>query len=95
MSRYRVIVGREFEIEAVEVSDPAELVVLADIAERQTKARVRERLAYLIFGVLVFALLVATVIGCIDGTFDEVGYVWSAAALPIGYLLRTYFEKAR
>jgi hypothetical protein len=93
MSRYEVVAGQEFEIAAVEVSDVAELVVLADIVERQQKARIRERLTYLIFGALLVAIAVAALVGYLDGTFDEIGYVWGAAALPLGYLLRTYFEK--
>lgn len=94
MSRYQVVVGQEFEIKAVEVSGVAELAVLADIAERQHRARVRGRLTYLIFGALLVAIAAAAVIGWMDGTFDEVGDVWSAAALPLGYLLKTYFDKA-
>lgn len=94
MSRYKVVAGQEFEVTAIEVSDVAELVVLADIAERRQKARIRERLTYLIFGTLLLAVAAAALVGYLDGTFDEVGYVWGAAALPLGYLLRTYFEKA-
>jgi hypothetical protein len=92
MGRYNVVVGDDFEIEAFEVEDAEDVFKLSGIAERHAHQRMRERLAYLIFGAIFFALVIAVAIGFYDGSFDEVSSVWSAAALPLGYVLKAYFD---
>lgn len=93
MGRYKVIVGDDFEIEALEVEDVEDVSELSEIAGRRVHQRVQVRLTYLIFGAIVLSLLIATAIGIYDGSFDEVNSVWSAAALPLGYVLKAYFDK--
>jgi hypothetical protein len=93
MGRYEVVVGDDFEIVAMEIEDVEDVAELSRIAERRANQRVQERLTYLIFGTIVSALLIATAIGIYDGGFNEVGSVWSAAALPLGYVLKAYFDK--
>lgn len=94
MGRYKVAVGDDFEIEAVEVKDVGDVTELSRLAERRRNQRMQERVTYSIFGVIIFALLIATAIGVRDGTFDEVSYVWNAAALPLGCVLKAYFDKS-
>jgi hypothetical protein len=95
MSRYEVVIGREFEIDAVEVEESPSQAKPATLTDTERRSRVRERLTYLIFAALVLAIAVATLIGFFDGSYDEVGAVWSAAAFPLGYVFKTYFEEAR
>jgi hypothetical protein len=89
---YDVRIGNRLEVKSVKGVDVDEVVKLAEVAESDRKARMQERLAYLILGALTLALFIATGIGFVDGSYNEVNYVWSAAALPLGYVLKTYFE---
>lgn len=93
MGLYNVVVGDDFEISAVEVEDVEDVCELSKIAERRRHQSVQQRLTYLILVAIIVALLIATAIGIHDGTLNEVGLVWSAAALPLGYVLKAYFDK--
>lgn len=92
MGRYNVIVGEEIEIEAVEVENVKDVSELSGLAEGHAHRKMRERLVYLIFGAIFVALMIAVAIGYYDGSFNEVSSIWSAAALPLGYVLKTYFD---
>lgn len=93
MTRYRVTVGDEFEIEAFEIQSVDEVSELSDIASRRMHQRMRGRLTVTIIFAIFVALLAATWIGLSDGSFDEVGYVWGASAMPLGYILKAFFEE--
>ena len=93
MKRFNVICGTEFEVEAFEVDSIAEVHGLSKIRLDHDDHRMRERLAYVIVGSIVIALLIALLIGLHRGSMEPVGLVWSAAALPLGYILKAYFDK--
>ncbi|MEH6791752.1 hypothetical protein [Parasphingorhabdus sp.] len=95
MSKYNVIVGDDFQIEAFELQDIEDISKLSKIANGRAQQRIQERLTYLILISIVAALLSATAIGLFDGSFDEVGLVWSAAALPLGYILKAFFDEPK
>jgi hypothetical protein len=80
MNRFEVIAGKEFDV-----------TVGAESYEDR-KARVQERLTYLIFGALILGLLFAAVVGVVTGSYDGLKGVWSAAALPLGYILKAYYD---
>jgi len=88
MPRFKVKVGTKLKVKSVKGVDVKDVAKLARIVEKRRKARMRERLAYLILGALVLALLVATAIGFSDGSYNELISVWGAAALPLGYVLK-------
>jgi hypothetical protein len=93
MGRYRVVIGDEFEVDAVDVTDAEVVVEAANAAERLEDAKLRRLLAPGILAACALALLVAAAIGIFDGTFNEIGAVWDAVALPLGAILATYFAK--
>jgi hypothetical protein len=93
MSRFNVTIGDDFEVDAFEIENFEDVHELSRINERRLKERFRARVSYGLLSSIAFALLLATGIGFHDGSFDEVGLVWGAAALPLGLVLRTYFDK--
>ena len=93
MNRFNVTIGRDFDIKAFEIHDVGDVNELSKIEEWRSSASLRASLSYWILGSIAGALIFATAIGLYDGSFDEVGFVWSAAALPLGCILRSYFEK--
>lgn len=93
MAKYKVVVGDTFEVDAVDVSDVAAVVALAEVAAEKEKRKTREKLTYSIVGAVFAALMVAVAIGFVDGTYDEVSAIWAAAAMPLGYVFGTYFDK--
>jgi len=93
MGQYKITIGKEFNVEAVDVTDAEVLVAAANAAGRLEDANVRRLLAPSIAGFIMLALAVSAVIGYIDGTYDEIGATWNAAAFPLGYILATYFAK--
>lgn len=95
MSKYKVTVGEKFEIEAFELQSVEEVCKLSKIESVQAHQRMRGRLTTLIIYGIFFALITATLIGLHDGSFDEVGYVWGAAAMPLGYILKTFFVESQ
>jgi len=42
--------------------------------------------------VIAVALVIATAIGLVSGSHEGVKAVWAAAAFPLDYIFRTYFE---
>ena len=92
MTKYQVKIGKDFEVEAVEVQSVEDVHELSKVASKCADRRMRERLTAATVCAVLIALAIATVIGLYDGSFDEVGYVWGAAALPLGYILKAFFE---
>lgn len=92
MKRFEVVVGEDFEIEAFEVECVGDVAELGSIVANYRRSRAQERIAFLLLGGIGIALAVAGSIGIYDGSFNEIGSVWSASALPLGYILKAFFE---
>ena len=92
MNRFNVAIGEGFEVQAFELESIEYVDQLSRIQERRSRERVRATLSYCLLGSIGIALLLATAIGFYDGSFNEVDLVWGAAALPLGLVLRSYFE---
>ena len=92
MKRFEVTIGEDFDVQAFNLDDVGDVSELSVIAASQARSRIQEKFALFVFGGISFALGVATTIGIVDGSFNEVGHVWSASALPLGYVLKAYFE---
>lgn len=93
MKRFDVVVGEDFDIDRFQVKSIEELDKISEIAERRFNRQFKSKLSLGILCGIALALAGATAIGLYDGTLNEVGSVWSAAALPLGLILRGYFEK--
>ncbi len=93
MGKYKVRVGREFEIESVDTPSTELVAETAGAVSRLRDQKLRGRLALLIGLGSAVALATAAFVGFNDGSYDEVGMVWDAVALPLGAVLATYFVK--
>jgi hypothetical protein len=93
MTKFEVCVGTEFEVSAVEVGSIETVLALSAVSSTHRTLRMRENLTVFAMVVLGISLLVATLIGLFDGSFNEVNAVWTAGGVPLGFVLRTYFEK--
>ena len=92
MKRFKVTIGEDFDVQAFNLNDVGEVAELSAISAKKTREKVQERLTYLMLGGIALALVIATAIGAIDGSFNEVVSVWVAVAVPLGYVLKAYFE---
>lgn len=93
MGRYNVTIGKEFEVEAVDVDGDELLIKAATAAVHVKDAQTRRVLAFAIVAAIAVALVVATTIGWHSGSFDAANAVWNAAAVPLGYVLATFFNR--
>ena len=93
MTKFDVCVGNDFEVFAVDVETIESVVALSTVASTHRTFRMRENLTMLIMMTFGISLGVATCIGLFDGTFNEVNSVWTAGAVPLGFVLRSYFDK--
>lgn len=93
MKRFNVTAGRDFEVEAIELIDVRDVAELSKINVTMARERRRVAVSYLILGSIGVALLIATIVGIYDGSLNEVSSVWAAAAVPLGLILRAYFDK--
>lgn len=92
MKRFEVVIGEDFEIEAFEVECVEDVAELGSIVANYRRSRAQERIAFLLLGGIGISLAVAGAISIYDGSYNEIGSVWSAAALPLGYILKAFFE---
>jgi hypothetical protein len=93
MKRFNVVIGEEFDVSAFDLESVEDVAEMARIATDQRRAKMRERVTSIILGSIGSMLIAAGVVGICDGSFDELGSVWTASALPLGFVLRTYFER--
>lgn len=93
MAKFEVRIGDELEISAVEVDTIESVMMLSNVSSAHRVFRMRENLTAIIMITLGISLIVATIIGFLDGTFNEVNSVWTAGAVPLGFVLRSYFDK--
>lgn len=91
MGRYNVIVGKEFEVDAVEVEDIDDVVELSDLSERRFRVRMQLWLTIVILISIALALMFAAAVGFHDGSYEKVGAVWTAVALPMGAALTSVY----
>jgi hypothetical protein len=91
--RFEVTIGEDFGVKAVAVDTVETVRELSAVFDACRKTRMRERLTYGFLGSLGCALLVSALIGFRDGSFDEAGTVWALGAAPLGFVLRTYFDR--
>lgn len=93
MTRLNVICGNDFQIEAFGLESVEDVRILSAAMGESNSRRVKEQLTYFIMGSIILALLIATMIGLYRGSFEPVGLVWNAAALPLGCILKAHFDK--
>lgn len=91
MAQFEVMIGKAFEVSAVEVDDVGDVSRLVEGVNSHSTSRVRGHVTYLIAVAALLSLLISFFVGWEDGSYDELTAVWSAIALPLGYVLRTYF----
>lgn len=93
MARFEVSVGEPFEVDAVEV-EPIEVTERrAAIDAKRVHAKRQATITFLFLGAIAAASAIATVIGCLDGSFDELGYVWTGSSGWLFMVLKPYFKK--
>lgn len=92
MSRYKLGVGDEFWIEAVDVGDTGVISEVARASSRIRDGKARHGMAFLAVAAILIALSVAAAIGVYDGSFNEVANVWGALSMPLGGILGSYIR---
>jgi hypothetical protein len=93
MAKYRVTIGREFELGGVEIKNVKAVERLAVIDERRRYARQQARLTYGVLGVMLVAVAVTAFIGWRDGSYNELNAVWATGSIWVGVVLGRYFKK--
>jgi len=93
MSRYHVKIGKEFEIDAVDIDPKVDLAAAIRAKTKQDEAATRAGVARYVLVAIGFALAVSAAMRLVDGNFGAFSAVWSAASLPLGWVLRSYFEE--
>lgn len=93
MAKYKVNIGDDFIIEAVEVEDIGAVEALAAIAEHCAASKRETRIAYAVLGFIGIAIVVSAVLGWAGGSYDELDAVWSTSSIWVGVILGRYFKK--
>ena len=91
MSKYTIKVGKDFEIDVVDVEDVKILDGAANLIEKAEKASTRKNLTYIILSCIFVAILVASYLGYSDGSYDELSSVWTASSWGLAFILGAYF----
>jgi hypothetical protein len=89
MSRFKVKVGEEFEIETVKVE------INDDKSTRDPKileAKHRIVLSFLVLGFAALSIFVASLIGFHEGDYGKVQTVYNVAVIPVTAILSFYFK---
>jgi hypothetical protein len=94
MSKHKVGIGTEFQIDAVQ-DVPVEGAV--EIANQLVEAGTRRTLTYLIVGIIASALAVAAIVDWsgYHGVWAATSSVWAAAGFPLGCVLGHFFAKKK
>jgi len=93
MTKGVVCKGDEFAVSTVTVEESEIIKTVSNVGIAERDAKVRQVLALAFVIILGVALFIAALTGFQDGSFDGVFRVWSAGALPMGFILRGYFGK--
>ena len=93
MAKYKVSIGKPFAVDGVEIEDVDAVERVTAIDERRILARDQTRLTYGVLGFMAAALCVTSFVGWWDGTYDELGAVWSTGSIWVGLVLGRYFKK--
>ena len=92
MAKFNIKIGRQFEIDAVDIEDETDFLTAAsDAAEKADDARTRARTLLGLGLAAALAMAIAAWMGIADGSFDEVDAVWSAIAFPLGVIIERDF----
>ena len=91
MAKYKVRVGKDFEIYAADVEDAQVLEQTADLIDKAEKANTRRVLTYVSVTSVIAAISIATYLGLKDGTFNELNVVWTASSWVLAFILGAYF----
>lgn len=92
MARYKVRVGKEFEVESIDVDDSRVVADAAKASRRLRDTRARHALAFFMVGAIVAALAISVAIGFFDGSYNEVSATWNAVSFPLGTIIAAYFQ---
>lgn len=95
MSKYKVTIGNEFQIDAVDVPSKGTIDAVSLAAHQLAETKTRRMLAYAIVGATAGALAIAAYIDASghSGTWQATVGVWTAAGFPLGCVLGHYFAK--
>ncbi len=91
MSRYRVKIGSDIEIDAFDIDPGRGLKPLMEAKTKLDRERARRRVAYALLGFIGLALGGAGAIGLWHGSFEALHATWDALSLPLGSVLAFYF----
>ena len=91
MSKYTMKVGKDFEIDVVDIEDVKILDGAANLIDKAEKANTRKNLTYIILFCIFVAILVASYLGYSDGSYDELSAVWTSSSWGLGFILGAYF----
>lgn len=95
MARLTVLIGKEFEIQGVEIEDASSVDNLTRTQGEWLRNKFRQTLTIWMLSAAAIALVTATIIGVYDGSFDEVGSVWKAIGWPLGLIMGAYFDRPK
>lgn len=93
MAKYMVTIGEEFAVDGVEIDDIDAVERLAAIDARRRLSSRQDQFAFGVLGVFLVAIAISALMGWLDGTYDELGTVWSAGGIWAGLVLGRYFKK--
>jgi hypothetical protein len=93
MAKYNVSIGKPFAVDGIEIEDVDAVERLAAIDQNRRLSLQQTRLTYGVLGVFVCAMILATLMGREDGSFDELRAVWGAGSFWAGLVLGRYFKK--
>jgi hypothetical protein len=88
MSRFKVKVGEDFEIDSVEIVEPQPV---HDPKAAETEHRYQ--LSLFVLGFIALFIVGAAVVGFYDGHFGKLQAVYTVAGVPLGWVMSYYFNK--
>ena len=92
MSRYRVTIGKDFEIDSVDIDPRVDLPSVIEAKTKQDETATRSLVSLGILIGIATALVVAALMRLVDGDFGAVQAVWAAVSAPLGWIANHYFE---
>jgi hypothetical protein len=92
MSRFKVKVGKDFEIEAFDVDDIEDVVKISKISAEIKGAKIREKLDYSILSFCALALILTAAIGFSLKNFEILKYVCTVCSVPLILALKARYN---